>query len=83
MIYNAVTAKSVQPSMPKRRVPWEGREVIRIKLMRQLRYEPDYVLLRSDMTSAVEQERAKRKDAPQRAEGIRVTEEPDPTAGYD
>lgn len=37
------------------------------ELMRQHRYEPDYVLLRSDMTSAVQQERARRKDVTQRA----------------
>lgn len=51
------------------------------ELMRQHRYEPDYVLLRSDMTSAVQQERARRKDVTQRAEGIRVMEEPDPVSG--
>lgn len=51
------------------------------ELMRQHRYEPDYVLLRSDMTSAVQQERARRKDVVRRAEGIRVMEEPDPASG--
>lgn len=44
------------------------------EVMRQHRYEPDYVLLRSDMTSAVQQERARRKDVTQRAKGIRVME---------
>ena len=48
------------------------------ELMRQHRYEPDYVLLRSDMTSAVQQERARRKDTARRAKGIRMMEEPDP-----
>ncbi|RSV22913.1 hypothetical protein CA237_14680 [Sphingomonas sp. ABOLH] len=51
------------------------------ELMRQHRYEPDYVLLRSDMTSAVQQEYARRKDAARRAEGIRVMDEPDPAPG--
>lgn len=49
------------------------------ELMRRHRYEPDYVVLRSDMTSAVEQERAKRKDAAQRDEGVRLVEELAPT----
>ena len=53
------------------------------ELMRQHRYEPDYVLLRSDMTTAVQQERAKRKDAAHRAKGIRVMEEPDPASGLE
>lgn len=53
------------------------------ELTRQHRYEPDYVLLRSDMTSAVQQERARRKDAIRRAEGIRVMEEPDPASGLE
>lgn len=52
------------------------------ELMRQHRYEPDYVLLRSDMTSAVQQERARRKDVARRAEGIRVME-PDPASGLE
>ncbi|WP_452665286.1 hypothetical protein [Sphingomonas zeae] len=51
--------------------------------MRQHRYEPDYVLLRSDMTSAVQQERARRKDAVRRAKGIRMMEEPDPASGLE
>jgi hypothetical protein len=45
------------------------------ELMRQHRYESDYVLLRSDMTSAVQQERASRNDAARRTEGVRVMEE--------
>ncbi|WP_242122064.1 hypothetical protein [Sphingomonas lacusdianchii] len=53
------------------------------ELMRQHRYEPDYVLLRSDMTSAVQQERARRKDAVRRAKGIRMMEEPDPASGLE
>jgi hypothetical protein len=53
------------------------------ELMRQHRYEPDYVLLRSDMTSAVQQERAKRKDAVRRSKGIRMMEEPDPASGLE
>lgn len=53
------------------------------ELMRQHRYEPDYVLLRSDMTSAVQQECARRKDVAQRAKGIRVMEEPDPASGLE
>ena len=53
------------------------------ELMRQHRYEPDYVLLRGDMTTAVQQEYARRKDATQRAEGIRVMEEPDPASGLE
>ena len=51
--------------------------------MRQHRYEPDYVLLRSDMTSAVQQERARRKDVVRRAKGIRMMEEPDPAPGLE
>ena len=50
------------------------------ELVRQHRYEPDYIVLRSDMTSAVQQERARRKDAARRAEGVRLVEEPDPAA---
>lgn len=46
------------------------------ELMRRRRYEPDYVLVRSDMTIAVQQERARREDAARRAEGIRVMEKP-------
>lgn len=53
------------------------------ELMRQHRSEPDYVLLRSDMTNAVQQEYARRKDARRRAEGIRVMEEPDPASGLE
>lgn len=53
------------------------------ELMRQHRYEPDYVLLRSDMTSAVQQERARRKDAIRRAKGIRMMQEPDPASGLE
>ena len=53
------------------------------ELMRQHRYEPDYVLLRSDMTSAVQQERARRKDVVRRAKGIRMMEEPDPAPGLE
>lgn len=53
------------------------------ELMRQHRYEQGYVLLRSDMTSAVQQERARRNDAARRAEGIRVMEEPDPASGLE
>lgn len=53
------------------------------ELMRQHQYEPDYVLLRSDMTSAVQQERAKRKDAVRRAKGIRMMEESDPASGLE
>lgn len=51
------------------------------ELMRQHRYEPDHVILRSDMASAVQQERAKRRDAAQRAEGVRLVEEPEATSG--
>lgn len=53
------------------------------ELMRQHRYEPDYVLMRSDMTSAVQHERARRKDAVRRAKGIRMMEEPDPASGLE
>lgn len=53
------------------------------EVMRQHRYEPDYVLLRSDMTSAVQQERTRRKDVVRRAKGIRVMEEPDPASGLE
>ncbi|MGW8142491.1 hypothetical protein [Sphingomonas zeae] len=53
------------------------------ELIRQHRYEQGYVLLRSDMTSAVQQERARRKDATRRAEGIRVMAEPDPASGLE
>ena len=49
-------------------------------LVRQHRYEPDYAVLRSDITSAVQQKRAKRKDAGRCAEGVRWVEEPDPAA---
>lgn len=42
------------------------------ELMRQHRYEPDYVVLRSDMTGAVQQERARRRDEARRAEGVRL-----------
>ena len=45
--------------------------------MRQHRYEPDYVVLRSDMASAVQQERAKHRDAVRRAERVRLVEEPE------
>lgn len=47
-------------------------------LIRQHRYEPDYVVLRYDMASAVQQERARRKDAARRDEGVRLVEEADP-----
>ena len=53
------------------------------ELMRQHRYEQGYVLLRSDMTSAVQQECARRKDVAQRAKGIRVMEEPDPASALE
>lgn len=53
------------------------------ELMRQHRYEQGYVLVRSDMTSAVQQERARRNDVTRRAEGIRVMEEPDPASGLE
>lgn len=46
------------------------------ELMQRHRYEPDYVVLRSDMVSEVQQERARRKDAARRAEGFRLVEEP-------
>jgi biopolymer transport protein ExbB/TolQ len=51
------------------------------ELMRQHRYEPNYVILRSDMASAVQQERAKRRDAARRAEGVRLVEEPEAASG--
>lgn len=51
------------------------------ELMRQHRYEPDYVVLRSDMASAVQQERARRRDAARRAEGVRLVEEPEAASG--
>ena len=35
------------------------------------------------MTSAVQQERARRKDVAQRANGIRVMEEPNPASGLE
>lgn len=47
------------------------------ELMRQHGYEPDYVVLRSDMASAVQQERARRRDAARRAEGVRLVEGPE------
>lgn len=51
------------------------------ELMRQHRYEPDYVVLRSDMASVVQQERARRRDAARRAEGVRLVEEPEAASG--
>jgi hypothetical protein len=51
------------------------------ELMRQRRYESDYVLLRSDMITAVQQERARRKDAARRAEGVRVMDKPESALG--
>lgn len=51
------------------------------ELMRQHRYEPDYVLVRSDMTIAIQQERSRRKEAALRAEGVRVMEKPEPALG--
>lgn len=51
-------------------------------LIRQHRYEPDYVVLRYDMASAVQQERARRKDAARRDEGVRLVEEAEPVSSF-
>jgi hypothetical protein len=49
-------------------------------------YEPDYVVKRSDMMIAVQQQRNKRREAARRAEGVRLVEAratPDPKAQAD
>lgn len=51
-------------------------------LIQQHRYEPDYVVLRYDMASAVQQERARRKDAARRDEGVRLVEEAEPVSSF-
>ena len=45
-------------------------------LIRRRQYDPDYVVTRSDLRSAVQAERARRRETARRAEGFRLVEEP-------
>lgn len=46
------------------------------ELIRQHQHDPDYVVTRSDMRFAVQQERARRREAARRAEGFQLVEAP-------
>lgn len=46
------------------------------ELIRQHPHEPDYVVTRSDLRFAIQQERAKRREAARRAEGFQLVETP-------
>lgn len=46
------------------------------ELIRQHEHEPDYVVTRSDLRFAVQQERSRRRDAARRAEGFQLVEAP-------
>lgn len=56
-----------------------GREVTvhaLAELVRQRQHDPDYVVTRSDLRFAVQQERARRREAARRAEGFQLIEAP-------
>ncbi|WP_298273826.1 MULTISPECIES: hypothetical protein [Alphaproteobacteria] len=46
------------------------------ELIRQHQHEPDYVVTRSDLRFAIQQERARRREAARRAEGFQLVEAP-------